>query len=227
MERYSMHKFAVTRIVLALAALGVAAASAQYTPADKAPASPAATVPATPETNPPAPEEKAKGKRAQRPAKAATPPAAPEPSVLLPLAWLEGCWRGSAGAREFREQWMPLRGNLMIGVSQTVGGDKTLDFEYLRFEPRADGIYYVISPPGKNEMEFRLAETSAAKDGDLEDTLFVFANPALEFPQKITYRHATQGWLYAQLDGKIKGADHHVVYPMRRIGCESGEIIGR
>ena len=33
--------------------------------------------------------------------------------------------------RDFREQWMPLRGNLMIGVSQTVGGDKTLDLPYM------------------------------------------------------------------------------------------------
>ncbi len=55
-------------------------------------------------------------------------------------------------------------------------------------------------------------------------TRFVFVNPALDFPQKITYRRATQGWLYATVDGKVGGADKEVTYPMRRIDCESGEV---
>ena len=32
-----------------------------------------------------------------------------------------------------------------------------------------------------------------------------------------------RGWLYATVDGKIDGADRQVIYPMRRIDCESGE----
>ncbi len=107
----------------------------------------AAQTPPTPPT-PPTPE-----------AKAAAPQAS-EPSPLAPLAWLEGCWRGSANRREFREHWMPLRGNLMVGVSQTVMKDKTLDFEYLRVEPRADGVYYVILPPGRNETAYKLTESA-------------------------------------------------------------------
>ena len=60
-----------------------------------------------------------------------------------------------------------------------------------------------------------------------EDEVFVFVNPTLEFPQKISYRRATEGWLYASLDGKVKGVERQVIYPMRRINCESGEMLLR
>ena len=54
--------------------------------------------------------------------------------------------------REFREHWMPLRGDLLIGVSHMVMQDKTLGYEYLRLESRPDGVYYVASPSGKSEI---------------------------------------------------------------------------
>ena len=139
---------------------------------------------------------------------------------LTQLAWLEGCWRGSVNQREFREHWLPLRGNLLVGASQTVMDDKTLDYEYMRIEPRADGVYYVTAAQQK-ELEYRL--TGVEKDEGA--VTFTFANPAVEFPQKIIYRSAPEGWLYATVEGKVKGADRRVIYPMRRINCESGEVI--
>jgi hypothetical protein len=166
------------------------------------------------------------------PAAAQTPPAAgaepksaaPRPGAASPLAqlsWLEGCWRGEVNYREFREHWLPLRGNLLVGISHTVLGGKTSGFEYLRLENRADGIYYVVVSGGTTEtaLKFQKAEV------DGENTTFVFANPALEFPQQLSYRRQPDGWLYVTLDGKVSGAERQVIYPMRRIGCESGEVI--
>jgi hypothetical protein len=161
---------------------------------------------------------------------AETKPGAPRtsaPSPLAPLAWLDGCWRGLVNGREFREHWMPLRGGMLIGVSQTVLGDTTLDFEYLRVEPRADGVYYVILPPGKGESAFKLTEQPDAGAVERKDEEFVFTNPALEFPKKIIYRRGTQGWLYATVAGTVKGAEQQVTYPMRRIDCQSGELLPR
>jgi len=63
--------------------------------------------------------------------------------------------------------------------------------------------------------------------GDRSDDAFVFANPSLEFPRKIIYRRATQGWLYASVVGKVAGMDKEVVYPMRRTNCETGAAIDR
>jgi len=161
---------------------------------------------------------------AQSPAPSA---AKPDGGALAPLAWLEGCWRGSAGDIEFREQWMPLRGNLLIGVSQTVARDNTQDYEYLRLEARPDGVYYVAMQEGRKESAFRLSEQSVDRAEGRNDEIFIFVNAALEFPQKITYRRASEGWLYAVVEGKSKGVDRQVTYPMRRIGCESGEFIRR
>jgi hypothetical protein len=154
-------------------------------------------------------------------------PQAAEPGPLAPLAWLDGCWRGSVNGREFREHWMPLRGNLLIGVSQTVLKDKTQDFEYLRVEPRDDGVYYVILPPNRSESAYKLTGQPAAPAADGKEEEYVFTNPALEFPKKITYRRGKQGWLYATVAGTVKGADREITYPMRRIDCQSGELILR
>ena len=62
-------------------------------------------------------------------------------------------------------------------------------------------------------------------EGDRNDEIFTFENPAQEFPRRIIYRHATGGWLYAQVEGKVSGTDRTVIYPMRRIDCASGAII--
>jgi hypothetical protein len=150
---------------------------------------------------------------------------APAEDPLAPLAWLDGCWRGSVNQRDFREQWMPLRGGLLLGVSQVVMDGKTLGYEYLRLEPRADGIYYVAAPSGAKEDAFKFVGKTIDTVGDRGDELFTFENPALEFPRRIVYRRASGGWLYAQVEGKVNGADRQVIYPMRRVDCASGAFI--
>ena len=155
------------------------------------------------------------------------PVKAPDGDALAALAWLEGCWRGSVGQQEFREQWMPLRGKLLLGVSQMVAQDRTQGYEYLRVEPRADGVYYVAVPSGKQEMALRLAEHTLDSAGGRNHEVFEFVNTGLDFPQKITYRRASDGWLYATVEGKVGGAERKDTYPMRRVGCESGEFIRR
>lgn len=147
--------------------------------------------------------------------------------ALAALAWLEGCWKGAVNRREFREHWMPLRGNVLIGVSHMVMQDKTQGFEYLRLESRPDGVYYVAAPSGKNEAAFRLTGQTVDRAEGRNDQIFTFVNPALEFPQKITYRRGSDGWLYAVVEGKTGGKDREVTYPMRRVDCESGEFILR
>jgi len=109
----------------------------------------------------------------------------------------------------------------MIGASQTALGGRTQDFEYLRLEPRSDGVYYVAAPSGKNEEAFRLAGVTT----EGADEIFTFENPRDEFPQHIIYRRGSEGWLYAQVEGKLNGVAKQVIYPMRRVDCRSGEAI--
>ena len=142
-------------------------------------------------------------------------------STLEPFGWLHGCWDGKVNQRDFREDWLPLHGDMMIGVSQTVSQGKTQDFEYLRLELRPDGIFYVAVPSGKKETSFRLS--GRTRDG--ENEIFTFENPVDEFPQRIIYRRGSEGWLYAHVEGKLNGAPRSVIYPMRRVDCTSGELI--
>ncbi len=146
-----------------------------------------------------------------------------EESPLAPLAWLEGCWTGSVNKRDVREQWLPLRGNLMLGMSQTVVQGKTQDYEYLRIESASRRRLLRRAAVGSERHELQVRGKTVVTMGDRSDDAFVFANPALEFPQKIIYRRATQGWLYASVVGKVAGKDKEVVYPMRRTDCETGE----
>jgi hypothetical protein len=198
---------------LLLVACCVAAPAQTAPPAPAEPKAPAAAPAAIPAASAPAANPAAGG--------APVPgPAVDDP--LAQLAWLDGCWRGSVNQREFREHWMPPRGGMLVGVSQTVMDGKTLDYEYLRIESRPDGVNYVMSPPGKPEIAYRLADVAPQQGGDV---VFTFASAGQDFPQKILYRKSTEGWLYATVEGKVGGADRQVIYPMRRIGCESGELI--
>ncbi len=142
-------------------------------------------------------------------------------STLEPFGWLHGCWDGKVNQRDFREEWLPLRGDMMIGVSQTVTQGKTQDFEYLRLESRPEGVFYVAVPSGKKETSFRLS--GKTRDGDSE--IFTFENPVDEFPQRIIYRRGSGGSLYAHVEGKLNGQPRSVIYPMRRVDCASGEPI--
>jgi hypothetical protein len=82
----------------------------------------------------------------------------------------------------------------------------------------------VAAPSGKNEAAFRLA--GQATSGGDEVFTFVSATPGAEFPQRIIYRHATEGWLYATVEGKIKGVDKQVIFPMRHVDCQTGAVVG-
>jgi hypothetical protein len=159
--------------------------------------------------------------RAQSPAPAEPAKAAAPPLELNSLAWLDGCWRGDVAQYEFREHWLPLRGGLMVGAGHVIFQGKTQDFGYLRLETRPDGVYYVAISSAKKETPFKLTATAT----DDKDTIFTFTNPGDEFPQRIIYRRGIDGWLYATVEGKVKDEDKKVIYPMRRVDCQSGEFI--
>jgi hypothetical protein len=172
---------------------------------------------------PPAPTQDptAIGSPAVPPKSAVTAAPATPTSALEQLGWLHGCWDGKVNQRDFREEWLPLRGDMMIGVSHTVSQGKTQDFEYLRLELRPEGVFYVAVPSGKKETAFRFS--GKTQDGDRE--IFTFENPLDEFPQRIIYRRGSEGWLYAHVEGTLGGQARSVIYPMRRVDCTSGELI--
>jgi hypothetical protein len=149
----------------------------------------------------------------------ATASSAP-PQSFEALAWLRGCWEGKVARREFSEQWQSERGGMMLGSSQTVVGQRTQDYTYMRLETRPDGLYYVAVPSGKKEIAFKL--TGVEDDKGVK--VFTFNGSQDEFPQRIVYRHNEQGSMFAQVGGKVEGKDKEVTYPMHRVDCVTGAI---
>jgi len=111
------------------------------------------------------------------------------------LVWITGDWQSSPGGRaQVEEHWTKPAGATMMGVSRTIVGEKTAEFEYLRIEQRADGIFYVAHPkaqcPG---TDFKLTK--------LSDSEAVFENPQHDFPKRIIYRKIGEDGLTASIDG--------------------------
>ena len=119
--------------------------------------------------------------------------AATQAPTLADLSWITGDWQTAPGGRrQIEEHWTTVAGGSMFGVSRTVAGDKTVEFEYLRIEQRADGIYYVAHPKARCPgTDFKLTSASA--------TEAVFENPQHDFPKRIIYRKTDDG-LAASID---------------------------
>jgi hypothetical protein len=180
-----------------------------------------AQAPAAPPAARDAPRYPSAAPEAGSEAERAAPPADAGP--LAPLEWLAGCWQGTVNQREFREQWLPLRGGMLIGAGQQVSRGRMQDYEFLRIESRADGIFFSQFAGDRRETAFRLASTTTED----KDTIFTFANVVDAFPARLVYRRGADGWLYETIEGTLDGKERRVIYPLRRIDCESGELILR
>jgi len=108
------------------------------------------------------------------------------------LSWMAGDWQ-TGGPVQSEEHWTEPAGGTMIGMSRTLSGDKTVFFEFLRIETRADGIYYVAQPKGRPGTDFKAIEVS--------DRHVVFSNPQHDFPKRITYRRNSDGGITARVEG--------------------------
>lgn len=152
----------------------------------------------------------------------AVPPKAAVDPALAPFTWLEGCWKGEVNQREFHEFWMPARGNVMIGVGQQSLNGAMQDYEYLRLEAK-DGVVFSQFSGDRKVYAFKLASTTT----DQKDTVFTFDHTEATFPAHLVYRKGAEGWLYETIEGPLNGAPTTVIYPFRRVSCETGDMIAK
>lgn len=119
----------------------------------------------------------------------------PQTPTIADLSWIAGDWQTAPGGRaQIEEHWTSVAGGSMMGVSRTVAGEKTVEFEYLRIEQRADGVYYVAHPKARCPgTDFKLTKAST--------TEAVFENPQHDFPKRIIYRKTADDSLTARIDG--------------------------
>jgi len=127
------------------------------------------------------------------------------------LSWLAGCWAQQGSGYRRDEQWMEPLGGTMIGMSRTVAGDETVEFESIRIETREDGLAYVALPSGQAEATFMQSE--------LTDSTAVFEDPAHDFPQRIAYARQGRDAVMAWIEGDVDGVTQVIEFPLTRTSC--------
>ena len=119
----------------------------------------------------------------------------PAPTVR-DVEWMTGCWTMSQGTRTVREHWMPPAGGMMMGMSRTVSGAKTVEYEFVIIRQGATGLEFVAKPSGQPEATFTSTSVSARE--------IVFENPQHDFPTRIVYSRSDNG-LLATVSGERNG----------------------
>ena len=138
---------------------------------------------------------------------AARPGARAQPPIES-LAWMAGCWERPRPDGRIEEHWMAPLGGTLLGMSRTVAGGRTVEYEFIRIATVDGVLSYVARPSGQAEAVFALASIDGAT--------VVFANPSHDFPQRIGYRRNPDGTLTAWIEGTIEGTPRTREFPYRR-----------
>ena len=135
-------------------------------------------------------------------------------STLDKLGWLQGCWHVAGTDQGSVEQWTSAAGGSMLGMSRTVKGGKTQDFEFIQIREDAPGkLVFIAQPSGAPPTSFPLQR----EDG----VMFVFEQKAHDFPQRVIYRKDGDKAMAARIEGMVKGKLESMDFPMKRISCEA------
>jgi hypothetical protein len=128
---------------------------------------------------------------------------------LTMFAWLAGTWETTQGSRVVEELWTPPTSNAMIGMSRTVTGGRTAEFEFLRIEKRGADLFYVPQPNGRPPVAFKLTSSSGGR--------FIFENTTGEDRvSTIEYRREGDDALYARVEGAQDGKPFAFEFHYRR-----------
>jgi hypothetical protein len=129
--------------------------------------------------------------------------------TLQDIGWLAGDWQFTAGFRCIEEHWTAPSSNMLVGTSRTIEGGRTVSFEFLRIEARADGVYYVPQPGGRPPVDFKLASDTASE--------LVFVNPGhADHVKRVVYRRQGNDGVAARVEGEDGGRAFAADYPYRR-----------
>lgn len=129
------------------------------------------------------------------------------------LDGMAGCWehRDEKKSIFISEQWMKPAGTSILGMGRTVKNNKTTDWEFMRIEQRADGLYFVAQPKDNlEETAFKLISSTLNK--------VVFENKEHDFPQRVIYKLRSKT-LTGRIEGNSNGKFLGIDFPMNRAKC--------
>lgn len=128
------------------------------------------------------------------------------------LGWMAGCWAADGAEPGSGERWTAPAGGTLLGLSRTVKGGRTLEWEFMRIVTEPDGkVAFVALPSGQRETRF---ERVASPPDEA-----VFENPAHDFPQRVIYRRQGDDRLAARIEGLRGGVRRGVDFPLKRVAC--------
>jgi hypothetical protein len=129
--------------------------------------------------------------------------------IIIILAKLLGVWEGIQGSGIYHEEWRQLSDTLLEGRAYLVKKGEITNPENLKIVIE-DGQVYYIADVSHNEAPVRFRMTSCS------DTILVFENPSHDFPQKITYDLAEEGWLKAVIEAERDGEIRKVEFRLKK-----------
>jgi hypothetical protein len=139
--------------------------------------------------------------------------ASAQDSTIDRVKWLQGCWQATRGEATIEEQWMAPRGGTMLGMSRTVRGGRTAEYELVIIREQDGALAYEAHPSGQASTTFLSTTVS--------DMSVVFENPKHDFPQRVGYQRDGADGLLAWIDGEINGKARRVDFAHRRARCEA------
>lgn len=117
------------------------------------------------------------------------------PSVLAPVAFLGGCWRGgaSSGTTVIEERWTSPAGGVMLGTTRFLRDGEAVGFEFGHIRAGAEGVVYTPYPGGERSPHgFRLTTAAPGRA--------VFEAPEHDYPRRILYSLGPDGGLDVRID---------------------------
>ncbi len=124
---------------------------------------------------------------------------------------MTGCWQLEGNGRKTEEHWLAPAGGSMLGVSRTVAGGKTVEYEFIQIRDLPDGLTYIAKPSNQPEARFKIASKTTDE--------IVFENPTHDFPQRIRYRRVGNDALHARVEGPMNGKSLGIDFPYTRVAC--------
>ncbi|MCU0393686.1 MAG: DUF6265 family protein [Thermoflexibacter sp.] len=127
-------------------------------------------------------------------------------------SWLLGKWANANPKRTLLEVWQKENDSTYTSQGYMIRNQDTTQTESISLEQRANQLFYVPTVKGQNNnapVRFTLTQQTESQ--------VVFENPKHDFPQKITYTLIHKDSLFAEVSGKIQGAERSQKFPMKRI----------
>ena len=127
---------------------------------------------------------------------------------LSDVAFLSGCWSGTMGSLDMREQWTEAEGGVMLGTTRYYRDGVLVDFEFAMISVIEDVVTLWPYPGGERSPRgFGLVRSDAE---------LVFENLEHDFPVRIIYARDGARDLSPRIEGR-DGSSRG--WSLSRVGC--------